>query len=255
MTTRNNFKQFEKTSFYTNFHDCLKYNNNTITVDSVNQYTNNLEFLYNTFNVTSTPNDDEIENYIYNFESYLEKDDLIEFKQFILIVFERSIEATYECNGLMQNYNKKSVKVDTNFKIIDNIQTIKDVKQEERDSRKKVKRELAEQEHEIQLQTKRELRNLDKQVRKLNKERELKEHYIYNNTIIKCFCGIDYIRRIKSYHKISKEHKYRMEAIKYVLDPEIYKQYLNKTITDDISDTSSILDEDDDISTISSKST
>jgi hypothetical protein len=253
MTTRNNFKQFSNTTFYTNFHDCLQYNNDTITVNTVNQYTNNLDFLYNTFSVKSTPSDEEMDEYIYTFET-IENDDVNDFKKFILIVFERSIDATYTCNEVLKNYNTKIVKLDTNCKIIDNIQSIKDDKKQERDNKKKIKRDLLEQEHEIQRQTKLELRLMDKQLRKLNKEREIKEQYIYNNTLIKCFCGLDYIRRVKSYHKISKEHKYRMDAIKYVLDPEIYKQYLNKTIVDDTSDSSSILDDDDDLSSISSKS-
>jgi len=250
MTTRNNFKQFEKTSFYTNFHDCLKYNNNTITVDSINQYTNNLEFLYNTFNVTSTPNDDELDNYIYNFESYLEKDDLIEFKQFILIVFERSIEATYTCNALMQNYNKKSVKVDTNFKIIDNIQTIKDVKQEERDSKKKIKRELAEQEHEHKRQLKKELKNIELKLRKIQTNKDKIDKDLYNNMRVTCYCGITYIRCTKQYHMVSKLHTNRIDMIQYMLLPGVYDKYLNNTVV--VDDNSTMHSEDEDLSTISS---
>ena len=249
MNTHNRFNKFENTTFYTNFIECLKYNNDLITVDTVPIYRNNLKFLFTMFSVDMALTDTDMENYIDTMES-IEYEDLPDFKLFIGIVFEKSLSAKITCDVLMQNYNKKSVKVDTNFKIIDNIQTIKDVKQEERDARKKVKRELAEREQEHKRQLKKELKNIELKLRKIQTNKEKIDKDLYNNMNVTCYCGISYIRCTKQYHILSKLHTNRIDMIQYMLLPGVYDKYLNNTVV--VDDNSTMHSEDDDLSSISS---
>ena len=233
MLNANRFDRFEKTNFYMNFAMCLTWDKDTVDIKDLEFYKHNLEYLLNTFQSTYEPNEDQINWYIENYE-YLEDDDIEEFIKFIRIIFEKSYEVHHACrllaNKNIVNERKNVVKE----KISNDKQSIRDMKQAEKEEQRRLKRESKE----------------------LEKERKKKELEEYNSAIIRCYCGMDYVRNKKNYHMSSSKHEIRMECLNWVLQPEILKEYTSNNRTFDTrSATNSLVsnNENDDMSSISSR--
>ena len=207
------FEKFDKTNMYQNFNECIQWNSTLIDIADIDMYHNNLEFLRTTFEVTGYPNEDEINFYIENMEC-IDNKDLDEFKLYIGIIFEKSFDSHHACRELVNkniNNEKKNIQ---KTKIQNDKESIKEQKQLEKDEQRRLKAELKEQQRE-------------------RKKQDLEK---YNSEIITCYCGLDYIRNKRVYHMTSSKHEIRLECIKWILNPEIYKKYSNNNF--DIDDTS-----------------
>jgi hypothetical protein len=251
MNNRNKFNKFENTTFYANFNECIAYNKDTVDATNLEQYTHNMDFLLNTLDCVTTPTDDQLYCYIYNMES-IKDEDVEDFKLFINIVFEKSVDMITHCKNIIHDNMVNTTKHDVKLQVINEIQSIKDIKQQERDAKRQLKIELADKMREDKRQLKKEQRNIELKLRKIQNEKDVKEKDIFNNSNVLCYCGINYIRCTKQYHMISKLHTHRIDMINYMLQPGVYDKYLTNTLV--IDDTSIICSEDDDISSISSKS-
>ena len=233
MLNTKRFDHFEKTNFYMNFGNCISWNKDTVDAKDIDFYKHNLEYLLNTFDSKYEPNEDQINWYIENYEC-IEEDDLEEFIKFIKIVFEKSYEVHHACR-LLANKNiiheRKNV---VKEKVNKDKELIHDLKQAEKEEQRRLKRESKE----------------------LEKERKKKELDDYNSAIIRCYCGIDYVRNKKNYHMSSSKHEIRMECLNWVLQPEVLKEYTSNNITFDTrSATNSLVsnNDDNDMSSISSR--
>lgn len=235
MLNAKRFDHFEKTNFYMNFGTCITWNKDVVDPNDIDFYKHNLEYLLNTFQSTYEPNEEQINWYIENNE-YIEEENIEEFIKFIKIIFEKSYDVHHACR-LLANKNiineRKNVVKD---KVSNEKEVIRNMKQQEKEEQRKLKREAKE----------------------FEKERKKKELEEYNNAIITCRCGLQYQRNKKNYHITSTKHENRIEAINWLLQPEILKQYTsNNTIFDTRSPTPSLVsnnnDDNEDMSSISSK--
>lgn len=77
---------------------------------------------------------------------------------------------------------------------------------------------------------KEEQRRLKNELKELNKQRKKQQLEEFNNETITCDCGIDYIRNKRIYHITSNKHEIRMECIKWLLNPDVYKKYSNNKL-------------------------
>jgi hypothetical protein len=223
MLNANRFDKFAKTNLYLNFGDCLTWNKEIVDINDLEFYKNNLEYLLSTFQSTYEPNEDQINWYVENNE-YIEDEDVEEFIIFIKVIFEKSYETHHACR-LLSNKNiiteKKNIVKDK----------INNDKQSEKEEQRRIKREQKE----------------------LEKERKKKELEIYNNQIIKCKCGLTYVRIKKIYHMSSTKHETRMETIKWLLQPHVLKEYTSNNMVFDTESPLQSINGDDDNSSISSK--
>jgi len=222
----NRFEKFERTTLYQNFKDCLTWTNDNVEPEKMEMYKNNLDFLRSTFQSIATPNEDQMDFYIDTFES-IEDTDIKDFKTLIAIIFEKSLDSHHTCRTIVKKNTINEKKQNERAKIMHIKHLTKEEQQAEKEEQRRLKREHREQE----------------------KDRKKRETEIFNNTVIKCLCGLEYVRIHKRNHIISMRHELRMEGINYVLDPEVYKQYMSGTYTVDNKSAISIKD---DISSISS---
>jgi hypothetical protein len=112
------------------------------------------------------------------------------------------------------------------------------------------------QEYDMKKAEKDEQRRIKREAKEQEKERKKKELEEYNNTIIRCYCGMDYVRNKKVYHMSSSKHETRIECLNWVLQPHVLKEYTSNNITfDNRSPTPSLVsnNENDDMSSISSR--
>lgn len=229
MLNAKRFDHFENTILYNNYGKCLNWNKDLVDVKDYEMYKHNLEFLLTTFECLYDPTEEQIEAYISNYED-IDEDDVEDFTNFIKTVFEKSYEIHHACRLL---YNK-SVKVEQKTVVKDKVnndkEILKNIKQAEKEEQRRLKREA----------------------RELEKETKKKQLDKYNNQNIRCCCGLTYVRIKKRYHITSHKHEDRMEAIKWVLQPDILQEYTNNNIKFDTDSAVSLTDIDDN-STISSK--
>ena len=221
----NRFDKFERTTLYQNFKDCLTWTTDNVEPEKLEMYKNNLDFLRTTFESIATPNEDQMDFYIDTFES-IEDKDIEDFKILIAIIFEKSLDSHHTCRTIVKKNTTNEKKQNEKAKIMNIKHLTKEQQQAEKEEQRRLKREHREQE----------------------KDRKKRETEIFNNTVIKCICGLEYIRSKKKYHITSSRHEHRLEGMNYLSDPEVYKQYTSNTC---IFDNKSAISINDDISSIS----
>jgi hypothetical protein len=224
MLTR--FDKFERTTLYTNFKHCLTWTVDNVEPEQMEMYKNNLEFLRTTFESIATPNEDQMDFYIDAFES-IDDNNIPDFKILIAIIFEKSLDSHHACRTIVKKNTTNEKKQNDKAKIMHIKQLTKEQQQADKEEQRRLKGEHKEQE----------------------KNRKKRETEIFNNTVIKCICGLDYIRCKKKYHITSSRHEYRLEGMNYLADPEVYKQYTSGTC---MIDNKSAISINDDMSSISS---
>lgn len=223
----NRFEKFEKSNIYELFGTVLKVVPELVMVSDYEYYNDNLEYLKDTFGCNIKPTNLQLTTYITNNE-YIDDVDMIEFIIMIDVIFDKYISIQ---KLLKKNYAKHILKERNN--------------KEKAELKERINKEKSELN---------ELLNKEKAERKecLNKEKaELKERLIrekaelkeqqkkqlreFNNTVIQCECGLEYVRFTKSNHYKSLEHRYRIDGIRW------FKQNQDLTYdTDSAIDDSSI---------------
>lgn len=206
----NKFLKFQDTELYQQFGSVLDIELELITISEYNYYKDTLTFLRDTFKCENIPTSSQINTYINDNEN-INESCIDEFKTLIDRIFYKY----YKINKLLLKMNKKQI-----LKERDTIE------KEKRAIEKKQKlaedKRILTEEREKQLQKKEEQNRLlriekDNQ-RKLKqdaKDEKRKQLYEYNNAIITCICGIEYIRHTKFNHQRSSSHMDRVDAINW----------------------------------------
>lgn len=216
MTTR--FNKFERTNMFQNFDECVRWTADKTDAKDFDKYNNNIEYLKNTFNCVGYPDEDQVLHYINYIEETIENKDLDEFKRYIGIIFERSYETLSRCKEIIKEQNIIDKKNNQKQKNTTEKEIIKEHKLQEKEQQRIKKTEIREQ----------------------NKLRKKEDAEKYATEILTCYCGMDYIRNKKQYHIASTKHETRMECIKWMQNPEVYKKYIFNNEEPDDSSISSL---------------
>lgn len=198
------FQKFENTNLYKEFGDILTVEPELVLAEEYDYYNDTLTYLRTTFGCITVPSMDNIQMYISNNED-IETNQIEDFTTFIKTLFRHFILVTKSCSKI----RTKSILA----------------------SRREQKKEIVTENRKQERQAIKDERDRLRQLRDESKA-NLKA---YNSEIVRCKCGLDYIRSTKANHTLSTPHRYRMAGIEY---------YKSRPI-DDIVDTDSAITDDD----------
>jgi hypothetical protein len=212
----NKFLKFEHTSVYQQFGTILTVEPELVLVSEYEYYTDTLTYLRSIFNCDYTPTQIQIDTYINDNNENIDTDCIDEFNVLIHRIFDKY----GTINRLLKKMHIKHI--------------LKERIINERETRALEKKRIKDEYNKL-VAAEKERKYIEKQKIKEEKQKHIYDH---NNTIIRCMCGIEYIRYLKINHEKSTEHRYRLDGINWYKNNSSFVFDTNSIISE--SDISSI---------------
>lgn len=206
----NKFLKFQDTALYQQFASVLDIELELITISEYNYYKDTLTFLRDTFKCENIPTSTQINTYINDNEN-INESCIDDFKTLIDRIFYKY----YKINKLLLKMNKKQIQkeqdnIEREKRTIEKKQIFEEEKKIRREEREKQLKKKEEQDRLLRIE-----RDNQRKLKQDAKDEKRKQLYEYNNAILTCICGNQYIRYTKLNHQSSSSHMDRLDAINW----------------------------------------